>query len=329
MRSRLVVILVLALVARCGGRTAGYDWSEPPADAGPSPADAASAQCEAEQYLRLVAVPLRDLYLLDPPSVAAGQTLRVAAGVEVGGCSWLAHVGVVATDDGQRLITVQAYLWEEVGPAVTCSADLGYSEELLPFMTLVPGEWMVRDAMADESGLEVTYLVAGCWAADCTCAGSGPGDAPAGSYCDYDCDCAPDLRCLSRPVGVGGRECGRTCSTESQCEPWETCSLVDGTLYGLCVDSLADECAPGTCPAGFLCTPDGDVANHCEAAHDLSSLGQPCVCHSECAPGLVCTEVDVPGPHRCQVPCRGQADCPSGVTCLSGSLPNPPICAGL
>lgn len=329
-RLLLVFLLVLLLVGmtHCGGRTAGYNWSVPPADAGASHADAASAQCEAEQYLRLVAVPLRELYLMDPPSVAAGQTLRVAAGVEVGGCSWLAHVGVVASDDDQRLITVQAYLWEEVGPAVTCAADVGYQEELLPFMTMLHGEWMVRDAMAGESGFEVTYLVVGCWAGDCACVNSGPGETPAGSYCDYDCDCAGALRCLSRPAGVGDRECARSCSDESQCSPWETCSLVDGALYGHCTDSPADECTPGSCPAGFLCTQDSDVANHCEAAHDLSGLGQSCLCHAECAPGLWCTELDVPGPHSCQIPCRGQADCPTGVTCLSGSPPSSPICAG-
>ena len=76
--------------------------------------DAASPTCATERFLRLRQASLVDLYLLGPPSAAYGQTIRVAAGLELGGCERLADVHI-QTDEGARRIEVTGLVWEEVG----------------------------------------------------------------------------------------------------------------------------------------------------------------------------------------------------------------------
>jgi len=314
-------ILLIGL-AGCGGRTAG--WENDPPDAGAESPDSGSEQCTGERYLRLEHHQLHSLYLLDPPSVAQGQTIRLAAGLELGGCMSLAHV-TVRMDEVSRIATVFGWVWQEVGEDVACAADVYYEEEILTLSNPAPGDWWVVEGILGEPTLTTEFTVVACYAGDCECWGSGPGDSPAGAYCNYDCQCYGELQCLSRPAGTGGRECARSCSNEAQCDGWETCLMVDGSLYGHCTDALSDECTAGSCPPGFLCTQDGDSANYCDPVFDRSATGDSCVCHADCPEGLVCAELE-DGWRGCHSPCRGESDCPLAVPCGAGVLDQAPIC---
>lgn len=322
-RLGLSILLPGLVFVGCGGRTAG--WENEQRDAGLDSPDSGTAQCTGERYLRLEHHPLHTLYLLDPPSVAQGQTIRAAAGLELGGCTSLAHV-TVRTDEESRIAFVLAWVWQEVGDDVTCAGDVYYEEELLTLSVLRPGDWLVVEGTLGAPSLSTELTVVACYAGDCECYGSGPGDTPAGAYCSYDCECDGELLCLSRPSGVGGRECARSCSSDAQCEGWETCLLLDGALYGHCTESLGDECVPGSCPPGFECTQDGDSVSYCDPVFDRSATGDPCVCHADCPTGLVCAELGDSGALGCFSPCRGESDCPLAVPCGAGVPDQPPIC---
>jgi hypothetical protein len=319
-------IALLGLIwGGCGGRSAGWEYEQP--DASAASPDSGSEHCTGERYLRLEPHHLHSLYLLDPPSLSVGQTLRVAAGLELGGCTSFAHV-TVQTDEDARVATVVGWVWEEVGDGAVCTEDVYFQEEILTLSSPRPGDWRVVEGLIGEpgGGLSTDFLLVACPASDCECFNSGPGDSPTGAWCNFDCQCDGELLCLSRPAGVGGRECARSCSDEAQCEGWETCLLVDGDLYGHCAEPTSDECSGGSCPAGFVCTQDGDSANFCEPVFDRSATGDPCVCHADCPPGLVCADLGDGSARGCYSPCRGASDCPGGVPCAAGSLDHAPIC---
>lgn len=294
----------------------GRDVEVPPGDA--SIRTDGGERCEQDQSLILRSAGITSIGLLGGDESEEGQTVRVSAGFELGGCVSLAAVTAVV-DETQKLVTLQAWTWTAVGADVSCTGELAWYEEILELVGLHAGTWIVLDGLAFPGGPSVTFTVKDCagdW--DCFCApGSTPSPSGPLAECYYDCDCEVGLRCSAHFGFVGAMWlCARSCSVSADCAGWEECMFAMDGPYGVCVDRAPEPACPSAgCPQGQVCMALQGRGSWCQPDFDVWRSGETCECDGDCSPSLRCIDAGSGESAFCGAPCRGNLDCPPSSRC--------------
>lgn len=284
-------------------------------DAEPLP-DAALT-CTTDHSLRLERHPLASLWLLNGDPILEGLTVRVSADMILPACYVMAQV-TARVDPSTCEVVLAGWAWHKLGQDLDCSNDEPYTDqEIIALTGLHSCSWTVREEpMSGTTSQALLFRVATCpgdW--DCFCAGE-----PYQGRADYD-DCNRECECASGQCIVGYsligevKVCGRSCSLDVDCQPWESCMFAMDGPYGQCTEGeLSPHCPDITCVPGYSCL-EGPSGGYCTPAFDIRRTGEICTCDDTCGFGLRCVDLGYGESAFCALPCRGQSACPAGSAC--------------
>jgi hypothetical protein len=285
-------LLVLALVAACGGEQPVDDDDDVPVDATvdatvidtPYP-DAFEGQFIWERVsFAAGSAPVS----MDPVAVTTGRTTRVM----ISGTIEADEIAmtVVTYDEVNRRAYAPIAGLRRFPPSLRGGAIQVSRPVLLRFPTT--GTWTVY-AGPDTAAPSLTIEVGAAPVRDC---GTGVG-------CELDCDCQltnPGERCLGG-YGIGGPflACAKPCELDRDCGGDGTCDSADDGLDSVCYDTGAECSATAPCADGFVCN-----AGACVATFQLSSQNRiACDDGYDCTPPLRCI-IDADGEgSRCEMAC--------------------------